>query len=48
MKFGASALLKARFVVVGSRLYQMAYVGAKDGVAMADVDMFLTSFKLLH
>jgi hypothetical protein len=42
------ALLKARFVVVGSRLYQIAYVGAKDGVAMADVDMFLTSFKLLH
>ena len=41
-------LLKARFVVVGSRLYQIAYVGARDGVAMADVDMFLTSFKLLH
>ena len=41
------ALLKARFIVVGSRLYQIAYVGAKDGVAMADVDMFLTSFKLL-
>ena len=42
-----AALLKARFVVVGSRLYQIAYLGAKDGVAMADVDMFLTSFKLL-
>lgn len=42
------ALLKARFVVVGSRLYQVAYVGAKDGVAMADVDMFLASFRLLH
>lgn len=42
------ALLKARFVVVGSRLYQIAYVGAKDGVAMADIDMFLTSFRLLH
>lgn len=40
-------ILKARFVVAGSRLYQIAYVGAKDGVAMADVDMFLTSFKLL-
>lgn len=40
-------ILKARFVVVGSRLYQIAYVGAKDGLAMADVDMFLTSFKLL-
>ena len=41
-------LLKARFVAVGNRLYQIAYIGAKDGVAMADVDMFLTSFKLLH
>jgi hypothetical protein len=44
---GEVALLKARFVVVGSRLYQIAYIGAKDGVAMADVDMFLTSFRLL-
>ena len=42
------AILKARFVVVGSRLYQIAYVGARDGAAMADIDMFLTSFKLLH
>jgi hypothetical protein len=42
------ALLKARFVVAGNRLYQIAYVGARDGVAMADIDMFLTSFKLLH
>ena len=41
------AILKARFVAVGGRLYQIAYVGAKDGPAMADVDMFLTSFKLL-
>ncbi len=44
----AGAVLKARFVAVGSRLYQIAYVGAKDGVAMTDVDMFLTSFKLRH
>ena len=42
------ALLKARFVVAGNRLYQIAYVGAKDGVAMTDIDMFLTSFKLLR
>jgi len=42
------AVLKARFVVAGSRLYQIAYVGARDGVDMADIDMFLTSFKLLH
>ena len=41
------ALLKARFVLVGSRLYQIAYVGTMNGVAMADVDMFLSSFKLL-
>ena len=42
------AVLKARFVVVGSRLYQIAYVGAKDDVATSDIDMFLTSFKLLR
>jgi hypothetical protein len=42
------AILKARFIVAGSRLYQIAYVGAKDSVAMADVDMFLSSFKLLR
>jgi hypothetical protein len=41
-------LLKVRFVVAGSRLYQIAYVGARDGAAMADVDMFLTSFRLLR
>lgn len=40
-------LLKARFVVVGSRLYQIAYIGARDSLPMAEVDMFLTSFKLL-
>jgi len=39
-------LLKARFVVAGNRLYQIAYVGSGDGPAMADIDMFLTSFKL--
>ncbi len=41
-------LLKARFVVAGSRLYQIAYVGERDSVATADIDMFLTSFKLLR
>ncbi len=41
------ALLKARFVVAGNRLYQIAYFGSSDGPAMADIDMFLTSFKLL-
>ena len=43
----AGTLLKARFVVAGSRLYQIAYVGARDDLAMADIDMFLDSFKLL-
>ena len=43
-----SALLKARFVVAGKRLYQIAYVGARGAVAMADIDMFLSSFKLLR
>jgi len=42
------AQLKARFVVAGSRLYQIAYVGERDGLAMADIDMFLTSFRLLR
>ena len=41
-------VLKARLVVAGGRLYQIAYVGARDGLAMADVDLFLTSFKLLR
>lgn len=44
---GAQELvLKARFVVAGARLYQIAYVGARGGLAMAEVDLFLTSFKL--
>ncbi len=42
------AVLKARFVVTGNRLYQIAYVGTRDSLAMADIDMFLTSFKLLR
>ncbi len=45
---GKAVLLKARFVVAGSRLYQIAYVGTQGSVAMADVDMFLASFKLLQ
>jgi hypothetical protein len=45
---GQAALLKARFVVAGTRLYQIAYVGEHDGLAMADIDMFLASFRLLR
>lgn len=43
----ADTQLKARFVMSGNRLYQIAYVGAPAGTASADIDMFLTSFKLL-
>ena len=43
-----TTLLKARFVVAGSRLYQIAYVGSSDGPAIAAIDLFLTSFKLLR
>jgi hypothetical protein len=45
---GQSTVLKARFVVSGSRLYQIAYVGIRDDLAVADIDMFLSSFKLLR
>jgi hypothetical protein len=41
-----TTLLKARFAVDASRLYQIAYVGARSGAAMADIDLFLSSFKL--
>jgi len=43
---GKAVLLKARFVVAGGRIYQIAYVGARDAVGMADIDLFLASFKL--
>lgn len=41
-----TARLKARFVLDGRRLYQIAYVGGADGPADADIDLFLDSFKL--
>ena len=44
----AGTQLKARLVVAGSRLYQVAYVGARDATAMADIDLFLDSFSLLR
>lgn len=44
---GAQAMeLKALFALDGKRLYQVAYVGARNSVAMADIDLFLDSFKL--
>lgn len=45
---GRAGVLKARFVVAGDRLYEIAYVGTRGSVAMADIDLFLTSFKLLR
>ena len=42
------ALLKARFVIAAGRLYQIAYVGEHDALPMPDIDMFLTSFKLMR
>jgi hypothetical protein len=40
--------LKARLVVVGGCLYQFAYVGARNGPALADIDMFLAAVNLLQ
>lgn len=39
-------VLRARFVLVGDRLYQVAYVGVKDSLPAEDIDMFLNSFRL--
>lgn len=44
----AGARLRARFLVSGTRLYQIAYVGVGDALSMADIDMFLASFRLLR
>jgi hypothetical protein len=41
-----AAQLKARLVLDGARLYQIAYVGGEGGPAAADIDLFLDSFKL--
>jgi len=41
------ARLSARFLVSGTRLYQIAYVSAGDALPLADIDMFLASFRLL-
>lgn len=46
---GAQAtLLQARFAVDAMRLYQIAYVGARDGASKADIDLFLGSLKPLR
>ncbi len=40
-------MLQARFVAVDKRAYQIAYFGAKNALAPADIDMLFSSFKLL-
>ena len=39
-------LMKGRFCLADNRLYQVFALGAKDGLASADVDRFINSFKL--
>ena len=38
--------MKGRFCLAGNRLYQVFALGAKDKIAIADVDRFITSFKI--
>ena len=38
--------IKGRFCLAGNRLYQVFALGAKDKIATADVDRFITSFKI--
>ncbi len=42
----AVLMLRARFVTEGTRLYQIAAVGARGGVAETELDTFFSSFKL--
>ncbi|MBD2177725.1 hypothetical protein H6F42_12455 [Pseudanabaena sp. FACHB-1998] len=39
-------LMKGRFCLADNRLYQVFALGAKDKLAIADVDRFITSFKI--
>ena len=39
--------LRARLLVSGKRLYQLAVLGERDAVAAADVELFLSSFRPL-
>jgi hypothetical protein len=38
--------MKGRFCLAGNRLYQVFALGAADKIAAADVDRFITSFKI--
>ena len=39
-------LMKGRFCLADNRLYQVFALGAKDKIAIADVDRFIGSFKI--
>jgi hypothetical protein len=38
-------LLRARLLVSGARLYQLAVLGERNAVAAADIELFLSSFR---
>jgi hypothetical protein len=44
---GPDAILAARLLMAGPRLYQVAVVGQKESVKPHDIDMFLSSFRLV-
>lgn len=44
---GREAYLKARFYLVGNRLFQVVVFGRRDSMPLAEVNRFLASFKLI-
>ena len=44
---GGTTRLRARLLVSGKRLYQLAVLGERNAVAAADIDLFLSSFQPL-
>lgn len=44
---GGTTRLRARLLVSGTRLYQLAVLGERNAVAAADIDLFLSSFQPL-
>jgi hypothetical protein len=44
---GREAYLRGRFYLVGNRLYQIVVFGNRDSIPLADVNRFLSSFKLI-
>lgn len=43
---GEEAYMRARFYLVGNRLYQVIAFGKKSAMAQSDINQFLSSFKL--